>query len=46
MSEQLTEQPKPRLSNITGTDICFHCHSLGKRCTRIDGGLCRIGREQ
>lgn len=47
MSEQLAERPGPRLSNMTGTDICFHCHSIGRKCTRIDGGLCReAGREQ
>lgn len=37
--------PSPRVSAITGTEICFHCHQRDKRCTRIDGGLCRIGRE-
>ena len=37
--------PPPRVSAITGTEICFHCHQRDKRCTRIDGGLCRIGRE-
>ena len=33
------------LSNVTGNDVCFHCHSIGVKCTRIDGGYCRIGRE-
>ena len=37
--------PPPRVSAITGTEICFHYHQRDKRCTRIDGGLCRIGRE-
>lgn len=37
--------PSPRVSAITGTDTCFHCHQRDKKCTRIDGGLCRIGRE-
>ena len=46
MSEQIPERPVKRLSNVTGTDVCFHCHSIGKKCTRIDGGLCRVGREE
>ena len=46
MSEQLPVKPTVRLSNVTGTDVCFHCHSIGRKCTRIDGGLCRVGREE
>ena len=46
MSEQLPNKPPVRLSSVTGTDVCFHCHSIGKKCTRIDGGLCRVGREE
>ena len=42
---QFILHPPPRVSAITGTEICFHYHQRDKRCTLIDGGLCRIGRE-
>ena len=46
MSEQLPNKPTVRLSNVTGTDVCFHCHYIGRKYTRIDGGTCRVGREE
>lgn len=40
--------PAKGLSHVTGSDICFHCHSIGKKCARLDNfgdGLCRVGKE-